>query len=332
MSETNAASLGQEKFSEDEVEAEKAFAVKSVSHAAMNHKDIQFWHLLSEGQRDSRHHQRTFGRSQRSKPPLSKPLMEKLWSSIETAQHKPDTQFASLLQMVKQAHDDELALSRERLEAKLMATQQELLVARGLVDDVQLRRTLDQGGDDFVKEGLVSQCESLESFPQWQIESSMCSLQPFQLNAKQGATEKNEERIQAAKVSKLSFPEVAACKASEMLEVLDPRERRNTSFVNKAGLPLWRKSLITFVSHRNFDALCVALVFSNAVLLGAQADYVARNMSNPANLPNTYKILDLIYTAWFVVELLVRILAHGTSFFYRYRCASNSFRTCECWR
>eukprot|EP00746_Dinoflagellata_sp_MGD_P137490 gnl/MRDRNA2_/MRDRNA2_71273_c0_seq1.p1 gnl/MRDRNA2_/MRDRNA2_71273_c0~~gnl/MRDRNA2_/MRDRNA2_71273_c0_seq1.p1 ORF type:complete len:1104 (+),score=133.99 gnl/MRDRNA2_/MRDRNA2_71273_c0_seq1:64-3312(+) len=60
---------------------------------------------------------------------------------------------------------------------------------------------------------------------------------------------------------------------------------------------------------KKFDILCAILIVANAVVIGAQTDWAAKNIGTP--VPLTYIILGMFFTIAFTSELLVRMIAYG---------------------
>ncbi|MBO1752295.1 ion transporter [Actinotalea sp. BY-33] len=75
------------------------------------------------------------------------------------------------------------------------------------------------------------------------------------------------------------------------------------------GLPRWRLALAGHVESSRVQRFVVAVILVNAVLLGLETD--ARVM---ASVGGAVRLLDTLCLAVFVVELVLKMLAYGTSF------------------
>lgn len=77
----------------------------------------------------------------------------------------------------------------------------------------------------------------------------------------------------------------------------------------------WVRTQARWLVHNQFfDALCATMIVVSAALLGLQVSYVGETRANPENLPATYDIINRWFTGYFLVELLLRIVAEGHGF------------------
>jgi hypothetical protein len=77
------------------------------------------------------------------------------------------------------------------------------------------------------------------------------------------------------------------------------------------------------VSSPRFDNLIGFCIFCNAVTIGLQTDYLARNCTD--NPPFAYQVLDRVFLAIFMTELLLRFYAERCKFFYKGSYLWNNF-------
>lgn len=72
--------------------------------------------------------------------------------------------------------------------------------------------------------------------------------------------------------------------------------------------------ILEFLHSSNFDHICAVLLTSNAVFIGIQVEYKAREVTNEMTWP--YITVDTFYNIWFVVELIARCYASGLVHFF----------------
>mmetsp|Transcript_12991 Transcript_12991/g.30901 ORF Transcript_12991/g.30901 Transcript_12991/m.30901 type:complete len:636 (+) Transcript_12991:61-1968(+) len=71
---------------------------------------------------------------------------------------------------------------------------------------------------------------------------------------------------------------------------------------------------VRIVGHPAFDAFCALVVISNSIFLGME---VQLGISNYAEgLPLGMSVASYVYTAWFLLELLLRLKAEGRNFLF----------------
>lgn len=81
----------------------------------------------------------------------------------------------------------------------------------------------------------------------------------------------------------------------------------------KAGPKIARR----IASSPKFDFFAAVAILLNSLLLAAATDYAAKNsIADESNLPSFYIVADYFFSAWFVVELTMRVLADGPCFFW----------------
>eukprot|EP00747_Dinoflagellata_sp_TGD_P179348 gnl/TRDRNA2_/TRDRNA2_30014_c0_seq1.p1 gnl/TRDRNA2_/TRDRNA2_30014_c0~~gnl/TRDRNA2_/TRDRNA2_30014_c0_seq1.p1 ORF type:complete len:535 (+),score=99.22 gnl/TRDRNA2_/TRDRNA2_30014_c0_seq1:58-1662(+) len=71
--------------------------------------------------------------------------------------------------------------------------------------------------------------------------------------------------------------------------------------------------LKSFVEKTRFDILAGVLIIANAVMIGCQSDYMARNPVQET--PQIFGVLDACFCVAFSIELSLRIHAYGSMFF-----------------
>lgn len=76
-----------------------------------------------------------------------------------------------------------------------------------------------------------------------------------------------------------------------------------------------RSRLRTVVTSHRFDVVVTVFVLLNAMMVGAQTDQMARNLSFME--PLVYKILEMIFWVIFLLEIVLRLYTHGAAFFYK---------------
>lgn len=78
-----------------------------------------------------------------------------------------------------------------------------------------------------------------------------------------------------------------------------------------AQMGLCRANARKVVESQPFDAVCATAIIYNAALLGASADYSAKNRTDPNDPPMFYQVSDRICTVWFLAELILRLGSEG---------------------
>merc|ERR1719188_2029384 len=70
------------------------------------------------------------------------------------------------------------------------------------------------------------------------------------------------------------------------------------------------------ISTSSFEWTVAFVIFANCISIGLQADYMIRNPSN-TDLPVYYDIAEACMLGFFTIELGLRLVASGRSFFDR---------------
>jgi len=77
-----------------------------------------------------------------------------------------------------------------------------------------------------------------------------------------------------------------------------------------------RRSLQQYVAavvkSQSFSLLCGSLIVGNAFLVGVETEYLTRNSNSHSN----FLIAQTVLNFWYIVELMLRMIADGMSFFY----------------
>lgn len=76
-----------------------------------------------------------------------------------------------------------------------------------------------------------------------------------------------------------------------------------------ADQPLWRQRLRRLVHCSQFEVFFAVLIVTNSVLIGIEADVLARSRQEQA--PRVFFVLGSIYNLIFFLELMLRMLAEG---------------------
>ncbi|CAJ1370342.1 unnamed protein product [Effrenium voratum] len=73
------------------------------------------------------------------------------------------------------------------------------------------------------------------------------------------------------------------------------------------------------VDSNNFSTFCLLVILSNAVLIIIVSDFELQNLG--ASIPQTWEVMELAFTAWYGIELFLKLLVHRLYFF-----ANDEFR------
>jgi len=79
-------------------------------------------------------------------------------------------------------------------------------------------------------------------------------------------------------------------------------------------MPHWRRVLKTFVNSARFEIFFATIILTNSVLIGVEVEYMAS--TRPSTAPRFFYVLQHTCSAIFLLELMVRLAAHGFTFFY----------------
>lgn len=74
-----------------------------------------------------------------------------------------------------------------------------------------------------------------------------------------------------------------------------------------------RARLVAFVQSSSFDSLALSLISANALSMGWQADYMARNTTE--SVPILARVIEILFCLAFMLEVTLRIFVYGRSFF-----------------
>jgi len=97
-----------------------------------------------------------------------------------------------------------------------------------------------------------------------------------------------------------------------------PLEEYSSDAQDKSGCPGWRSASCTvanFVRGTFFNYATCTVVIINSLLIGAQTDYLIRHLDEEAP-PAIFDTLDVLFCGIFTVELCLRFIAFGWSFFF----------------
>lgn len=77
------------------------------------------------------------------------------------------------------------------------------------------------------------------------------------------------------------------------------------------------------VGSHYFETLCASVIISNAVIIAAHSEWARKNLSEHTN--STYEVMDLAFTCFYTIELLMRVAWYKCSFFVAYHWKWNWF-------
>mmetsp|Transcript_37441 Transcript_37441/g.66555 ORF Transcript_37441/g.66555 Transcript_37441/m.66555 type:complete len:738 (+) Transcript_37441:84-2297(+) len=80
-----------------------------------------------------------------------------------------------------------------------------------------------------------------------------------------------------------------------------------------------RVRLKAFVSHTFFELTFAIIIVSNAIYLGIETDYMAKNRVREEQPPALIYAIQLFYTVVFTIELALRWIADGSNFLWSHR-------------
>lgn len=75
----------------------------------------------------------------------------------------------------------------------------------------------------------------------------------------------------------------------------------------------FRRTAIQILAWKYCDFLVALCICVNGVVIGAQTDWIMRNLHE--STPEEYRVLDLFFTIFFALELVLRLVAEHTAFF-----------------
>eukprot|EP00929_Paragymnodinium_shiwhaense_P026826 TRINITY_DN1586_c0_g1_i1.p1 TRINITY_DN1586_c0_g1~~TRINITY_DN1586_c0_g1_i1.p1 ORF type:complete len:731 (-),score=114.70 TRINITY_DN1586_c0_g1_i1:429-2621(-) len=76
---------------------------------------------------------------------------------------------------------------------------------------------------------------------------------------------------------------------------------------------LWEKCA-KMVCNVKFDYLSALFILANSVVVGANTDFVAKNLE--AELPGSFRVFDLLFCAVFTNELILKLFVHRLNFYF----------------
>eukprot|EP00811_Abedinium_folium_P031394 NODE_510_length_2979_cov_5.282609.p1 GENE.NODE_510_length_2979_cov_5.282609~~NODE_510_length_2979_cov_5.282609.p1 ORF type:complete len:886 (-),score=202.48 NODE_510_length_2979_cov_5.282609:321-2612(-) len=100
----------------------------------------------------------------------------------------------------------------------------------------------------------------------------------------------------------------------------DHSQRNSAVLIRKVA---WRTRLAETFDSASVELMVGILIFFNAVLIGLQADYSARHAVD--DKPLYFIIAEMAFACLFVVELVLRMVAHGSHFFFGHNWSWNLF-------
>eukprot|EP00929_Paragymnodinium_shiwhaense_P000503 TRINITY_DN100743_c0_g1_i1.p1 TRINITY_DN100743_c0_g1~~TRINITY_DN100743_c0_g1_i1.p1 ORF type:complete len:591 (-),score=55.99 TRINITY_DN100743_c0_g1_i1:139-1911(-) len=89
---------------------------------------------------------------------------------------------------------------------------------------------------------------------------------------------------------------------------------RQTTFFGRFGSSL-RQFCQCINNDRRFAGTTALVIFSNLVFIGIDIDYGARNWMSDPERPSNMRTADLVFFIYFMLELMIRIFADGTTVF-----------------
>lgn len=246
------------------------------------------------------------------------------------------TRFSKLLESLQKEHDKEIRCTRSELEDQLKALNKELLAVRsgrqhGLEMNASLQ-TPDIQANDIMQQILLQD----RSTTRREIAKSETKQSDQNVNGMPGT-----KSFAAPRIS-LSFTEDTnqdeASKRQQMEHELalirgwakNDEISQTSRFVHRFIVPdeikpRWQQNLISLVECHWFEFCCAVGILLNAVLLGAQVDYASRFEISLDETPQVFNVLERIFSVWFLLELLSRIIAYDLSFFVRHGWGWNIF-------
>jgi len=84
-----------------------------------------------------------------------------------------------------------------------------------------------------------------------------------------------------------------------------------------------RRRLLGIISSTSFELATLVAIFANAVAIGAQTDYMARNTSQEE--PLEARVFDVLFCLFFTVEILLKLAVFRCHFFWMWGWAWNVF-------
>jgi voltage-gated sodium channel len=110
----------------------------------------------------------------------------------------------------------------------------------------------------------------------------------------------------------MSYPENKRRKKA--MQQADKKDNRLSDAPDDVVTPLWRVECQRVVASQAFQGAVFFLIFSNTLFLGYEVNEVAQSPSD--SRPLGFLVVDGIYTAFFLMELLFRGMAEGCRSFW----------------
>jgi hypothetical protein len=108
----------------------------------------------------------------------------------------------------------------------------------------------------------------------------------------------------------LSSQAAAAMSPAARRNVVDRLKRRRRVDFSKS---LTRRSCLKrFIDHPSFDMLCAIMILNNSIIIGYEVQWLTTHETEPAQT----KLLGLLCSGFFFVELVLRVLADGIRYFF----------------
>jgi len=114
-------------------------------------------------------------------------------------------------------------------------------------------------------------------------------------------------------------PSIAAFRAQHRQQTI-VRSVETMQDRSHGRITIWSKSNAPFkfyaeqlVFSQTFEGFSMAMIFINAIMVGAQVDYVTRNKAQ--HLPVGFRAVEILFALFFLVEVCVRWTALGYRFF-----------------
>eukprot|EP00929_Paragymnodinium_shiwhaense_P002185 TRINITY_DN102397_c0_g1_i1.p1 TRINITY_DN102397_c0_g1~~TRINITY_DN102397_c0_g1_i1.p1 ORF type:complete len:814 (+),score=155.03 TRINITY_DN102397_c0_g1_i1:130-2571(+) len=90
------------------------------------------------------------------------------------------------------------------------------------------------------------------------------------------------------------------------------REMARAKQQDKDTKPIWRMSVEELLQSTKFDNLIGSIIICNAITIGAQTDFGAKNLTD--DVPSAFKTLDTLFCIVFTTELSLRFYVHKLEF------------------
>lgn len=111
---------------------------------------------------------------------------------------------------------------------------------------------------------------------------------------------------------------------AEVAMGLSPHQTGN--IVQHATATPLQQTVGRLVRGLHFEILSMTMILCSAVHVGLQTDYMARHMQ--AHAPTPYRIFDIVFMMFFLIECSLRIFVYRARYFYMWGWAWNAFDLC----